>query len=138
MHPCALEPRAAQPVCSPPWAKRGFVSASPAVHVRSIRTTTKKVFADIKRVDVEIFGSFANGLSTWSSDVDLVVTGIMEPDRSTGGTYRHSTGSAGCTQPGWGEGVHACRSCQRHTLVRGAGMHAVELGSGGGKGPAGS
>lgn len=32
-----------------------------------------------------MFGSFANGLSTWNSDLDLVVTGIYEPDRMTGG-----------------------------------------------------
>lgn len=34
---------------------------------------------------VEVFGSFASGLSTWSSDVDLVVTGIMEQSKQTGG-----------------------------------------------------
>ena len=33
-----------------------------------------------------MFGSFANGLSTWNSDLDLVVTGVMEPDRISGGT----------------------------------------------------
>ncbi len=32
-----------------------------------------------------MFGSFANGLSTWNSDLDLVVTGVFEPDRLTGG-----------------------------------------------------
>lgn len=39
----------------------------------------------VKGVSVEVFGSFANGLSTWNSDVDIVVTGLLEPDRSTGG-----------------------------------------------------
>ncbi len=33
---------------------------------------------------LQVFGSFANGLSTWNSDLDLVVTGVMEPDRVTG------------------------------------------------------
>ena len=31
-----------------------------------------------------VLGSFASGLSTWHSDVDLVVTGLFEPDRTTG------------------------------------------------------
>ena len=39
----------------------------------------------MSHVDVEVFGSFANNLSTWNSDVDLVVTGLLEPDRVTGG-----------------------------------------------------
>lgn len=36
------------------------------------------------RVKVELFGSFATGMSAWHSDVDLVITGLMEPERSTG------------------------------------------------------
>ncbi len=50
-----------------------------------MRACTRKAFPDARKVQVEVFGSFANGLSTWSSDVDLVVTGLVEPDRVTGG-----------------------------------------------------
>lgn len=47
---------------------------------------------------MEVFGSFANGLSTWSSDLDLVVTGIMEPEKHTGGERLHG-GLAWCLRP---------------------------------------
>eukprot|EP00798_Chlamydomonas_sp_ICE-L_P005147 gene5147-34957_t len=53
--------------------------------IEGIRQGTKKAFPDMHKVRVQVFGSFANGLSTWNSDVDLVVTGMMEPDRLTGG-----------------------------------------------------
>lgn len=58
--------------------------------IHRIRGGTRKAFADTgRKVDVEVFGSFANGLSTWNSDVDLVITGLMEPDKSTGGRHVH-------------------------------------------------
>eukprot|EP00195_Chlamydomonas_chlamydogama_P017015 CAMPEP_0202894832 /NCGR_PEP_ID=MMETSP1392-20130828/4140_1 /ASSEMBLY_ACC=CAM_ASM_000868 /TAXON_ID=225041 /ORGANISM="Chlamydomonas chlamydogama, Strain SAG 11-48b" /LENGTH=516 /DNA_ID=CAMNT_0049579635 /DNA_START=427 /DNA_END=1974 /DNA_ORIENTATION=- len=54
--------------------------------VEMIRQCTFKAFPDMRQsLKVEVFGSFANGLSTWNSDVDLVVTGLLEPDRVTGG-----------------------------------------------------
>ena len=50
-----------------------------------IRLCANKAFPDLRgKFKVEVFGSFANGLSTWHSDVDLVVTGLFEPDRTTG------------------------------------------------------
>ncbi|KAF5839343.1 hypothetical protein DUNSADRAFT_1027 [Dunaliella salina] len=49
-----------------------------------VRSCASRAFADVRDVDVEVFGSFANGLSTWSSDVDVCVTGLMAPDRVTG------------------------------------------------------
>ena len=53
--------------------------------LHSVRHCTGKAFPDLRgKAKVEIFGSFANGLSTWHSDVDLVVTGLFEPDRLTG------------------------------------------------------
>lgn len=39
-------------------------------------------------MNAELFGSFASGLSTWASDVDMVVTGLAVPDRVTGGYDR--------------------------------------------------
>lgn len=40
-------------------------------------------------VQVQTFGSFANGLGMHSSDLDLVVTGLMEPDSpQTGGALQ--------------------------------------------------
>jgi non-canonical poly(A) RNA polymerase PAPD5/7 len=36
-------------------------------------------------VRVAPFGSFVSGLGTWDSDIDLVITGLLEPDRVTGG-----------------------------------------------------
>jgi non-canonical poly(A) RNA polymerase PAPD5/7 len=54
-----------------------------------VRGCVKKAFlSSSRRVEVEAFGSFVNNLSTWNSDVDLVVTGVMEPDRYTGGFGR--------------------------------------------------
>lgn len=57
------------------------------MHARSVRACAARAFSDVRDLDVEVFGSFANGLSTWSSDVDVCVTGLMEPDRTTGGEY---------------------------------------------------
>ena len=37
------------------------------------------------RVRVQPFGSFVSGLSTWDSDVDVVIAGIATPSRLTGG-----------------------------------------------------
>ncbi len=50
----------------------------------SIRACTRKAFDGSRSVTVEPFGSFVSGLSTWASDVDLVVTGLAEPSRITG------------------------------------------------------
>jgi len=50
----------------------------------SVRACANRAFADSRDMDVEVFGSFANGLSTWSSDVDVCVTGLMTPDKVTG------------------------------------------------------
>lgn len=50
-----------------------------------LRQCVKRAFPQLKGVEVHVFGSFANGLSTWTSDVDLVVTGMLQPERSTGG-----------------------------------------------------
>jgi len=52
--------------------------------IEIVRSCANRAFADVRDVDVEVFGSFANGLSTWSSDVDVCVTGLMAPDRITG------------------------------------------------------
>ncbi|GFR47440.1 hypothetical protein Agub_g9163 [Astrephomene gubernaculifera] len=53
--------------------------------IEGIRAGVRKVWPGARRVELQVFGSFANGLSTWGSDVDLVVTGISEPDKVTGG-----------------------------------------------------
>ncbi|GIL79163.1 hypothetical protein Vretimale_16704 [Volvox reticuliferus] len=53
--------------------------------VAAIRAGVRKVWPNARQVELQVFGSFANGLSTWNSDLDLVVTGIMEPDRVSGG-----------------------------------------------------
>ncbi|GBF99928.1 poly(a) polymerase [Raphidocelis subcapitata] len=37
------------------------------------------------RVKVHPFGSFVSGLSTWNSDVDIVISGLVTPSRLTGG-----------------------------------------------------
>ncbi|KAI8469643.1 MAG: hypothetical protein J3K34DRAFT_522009 [Monoraphidium minutum] len=37
------------------------------------------------RVKVQPFGSFVSGLSTWNSDVDIVISGLVTPSRLTGG-----------------------------------------------------
>jgi DNA polymerase sigma len=61
-----------------------------------VRGCVKKAFiTNGRRVEVEPFGSFVNNLSTWNSDVDLVVTGVMEPDRwvATAQEARRATGS---------------------------------------------
>jgi hypothetical protein len=41
----------------------------------SVAAATKRSFEDVSNIRVQPFGSFVNGLSTWNSDVDLVVTG---------------------------------------------------------------
>lgn len=43
------------------------------------------MWPNVRHVELQVFGSFANGLSTWCSDLDLVVAGVMEPDRVSGG-----------------------------------------------------
>ncbi|EFJ50275.1 hypothetical protein VOLCADRAFT_104084 [Volvox carteri f. nagariensis] len=53
--------------------------------IDAIRAGVRKVWPNSRQVELQVFGSFANGLSTWSSDLDLVVTGVMEPDRVSGG-----------------------------------------------------
>ncbi|GLI65792.1 hypothetical protein VaNZ11_009411 [Volvox africanus] len=53
--------------------------------VAAIRAGVRKVWPNARHVELQVFGSFANGLSTWNSDLDLVVTGVMEPDRVSGG-----------------------------------------------------
>ncbi|MEW5307286.1 MAG: hypothetical protein WDW36_009693 [Sanguina aurantia] len=53
--------------------------------VEGLRLCVRRAFPQLKGVEVHVFGSFANGLSTWTSDVDLVVTGMLQPERSTGG-----------------------------------------------------
>ncbi|GFH14814.1 poly(A) polymerase [Haematococcus lacustris] len=65
-------------------------------------------------MEVQVFGSFASGLNTWSSDVDMVVTGIMKPDKATGApeksgfvrisracVQRKHKAPASCCSPGW-------------------------------------
>jgi hypothetical protein len=53
---------------------------------RSIRVAVRKAFPEGRgRVAVRVFGSFASGMGTWDSDVDLVVTGLFAPDAHTGG-----------------------------------------------------
>lgn len=51
----------------------------------SVAAATKRSFEGTSGIRVQPFGSFVNGLSTWNSDVDLVVTGLAKPSRITGG-----------------------------------------------------
>eukprot|EP00198_Chlamydomonas_reinhardtii_P004174 XP_001693510.1 poly(a) polymerase [Chlamydomonas reinhardtii] len=53
--------------------------------IEAVRGGVRRVWPGARGVELQVFGSFANGLSTWNSDLDLVVTGIYEPDRMTGG-----------------------------------------------------
>lgn len=53
--------------------------------ITGVKFCVKKIYAARKRVKAQVFGSFVNGLSTWNSDVDIVITGVMEPDRISGG-----------------------------------------------------
>eukprot|EP00878_Enallax_costatus_P008207 GHUV01008580.1.p1 GENE.GHUV01008580.1~~GHUV01008580.1.p1 ORF type:complete len:544 (+),score=136.06 GHUV01008580.1:826-2457(+) len=53
--------------------------------IQCVASATKQSFAGNPNVRVQPFGSFVNGLSTWNSDVDLVVTGLAKPSRITGG-----------------------------------------------------
>jgi hypothetical protein len=66
----------------------------------SVRACANRAFADSRDMDVEVFGSFANGLSTWSSDVDVCVTGLMTPDKVTG------------CECGWVGGWACMRECE--------------------------
>uniref|UniRef100_A0A7R9V042 Poly(A) RNA polymerase mitochondrial-like central palm domain-containing protein n=1 Tax=Chlamydomonas euryale TaxID=1486919 RepID=A0A7R9V042_9CHLO len=53
--------------------------------VESVRVAACSAFPESQsRLDVRLFGSFANGLATWDSDVDLVITGIHAPSQRTG------------------------------------------------------
>lgn len=54
---------------------------------QSVQTCVLKAF-DEKDVEVQAFGSFVNGLSLWDSDIDVVTTGVMFPDKLTGGFDR--------------------------------------------------
>jgi predicted nucleotidyltransferase len=51
----------------------------------SVAVATRRAFETHQHVKVQPFGSLVNGLSTWNSDVDLVVTGLVKPSRITGG-----------------------------------------------------
>ncbi|KXZ42112.1 hypothetical protein GPECTOR_202g374 [Gonium pectorale] len=53
--------------------------------IEALRASVRRVWPNTRSVELQVFGSFANGLSTWNSDLDLVVTGIFEPDRLSGG-----------------------------------------------------
>ncbi|WIA23026.1 hypothetical protein OEZ86_009941 [Tetradesmus obliquus] len=53
--------------------------------IQCVAAATKRSFEDVSHIRVQPFGSFVNGLSTWNSDVDLVVTGLAKPSRITGG-----------------------------------------------------
>ncbi|KAG1665929.1 hypothetical protein FOA52_004518 [Chlamydomonas sp. UWO 241] len=55
------------------------------VVVEGIRQCARKALPDYHDViSVQVYGSHASGLSTWQSDVDIVITGMFEPERSTG------------------------------------------------------
>jgi DNA polymerase sigma len=49
-----------------------------------VRACARKAFENSKRATVQPFGSLVSGLSTWASDVDLVVTGLV---RERGGVF---------------------------------------------------
>lgn len=53
--------------------------------IEGIKNCTKKAFELSKRVEVQTFGSFATNLACWNSDIDIVITGLLEPDRISGG-----------------------------------------------------
>ncbi|KAG2500643.1 hypothetical protein HYH03_001410 [Edaphochlamys debaryana] len=53
--------------------------------IDGLKGAIRKVWPNARAVELQVFGSFANGLSTWQSDLDLVITGVMEPDRVSGG-----------------------------------------------------
>ncbi|KIY94997.1 poly(a) polymerase [Monoraphidium neglectum] len=58
--------------------------------VEAVKASTRKglegmQLPDGARVKVQPFGSFVSGLSTWNSDVDIVVSGLVTPSRLTGG-----------------------------------------------------
>jgi DNA polymerase sigma len=44
--------------------------------------------ADLQWYDVFVFGSKASSLELWNSDIDVVVTGLMEPSQENNGTVR--------------------------------------------------
>eukprot|EP00798_Chlamydomonas_sp_ICE-L_P012660 gene12663-15893_t len=51
-----------------------------------VRECTLKAFADVdninvRNIKVEPFGSYVNGMSTWNSDVDIVITGFAKEQR---------------------------------------------------------
>lgn len=53
--------------------------------IQAIAVATRRSFDDTSGIRLQPFGSFVNGLSTWNSDIDLVVTGIVQPSSLTGG-----------------------------------------------------
>eukprot|EP00775_Hariotina_reticulata_P011452 gene11452-11598_t len=57
--------------------------------IQCVAVATRRAFETHQHVKVQPFGSFVNGLSTWNSDVDLVVTGLVKPSRITGGFSRN-------------------------------------------------
>lgn len=40
-----------------------------------------------RNVRTEVFGSYVNGLATWQSDIDVVVTGLHKPHPVKGGGW---------------------------------------------------
>lgn len=87
-HVLGPAPPGAWPLAAaPPRRALHRTGARPLRHAapRSIRVSIRKVWPNTRQVELQVFGSFANGLSTWASDLDLVITGVVEPDRLTGG-----------------------------------------------------
>ncbi|KAJ9507932.1 hypothetical protein QJQ45_021174 [Haematococcus lacustris] len=87
--------------------------------IEAIRQVAKKALPDYKRMEVQVFGSFASGLNTWSSDVDMVVTGIMRPDKATGGYDVADRGRVTARLRRIGEGLRRCKALEspRITII---------------------
>lgn len=73
-----------------PAALRPNLAPVPAPHTNTnpcrVRQAVAGAFTEGKRnVRTEVFGSYVNGLATWQSDIDLVVTGLHKPHPVKGG-----------------------------------------------------
>ncbi|GAX73737.1 hypothetical protein CEUSTIGMA_g1190.t1 [Chlamydomonas eustigma] len=52
--------------------------------VQCIQSAVSRTFTEFPRAQVKAFGSFVSGLGSSDSDIDLVITGIKDPDSSVG------------------------------------------------------
>jgi hypothetical protein len=62
-----------------------LLSLCPPCSVRLCARRACAEFAEAGEFRVQPFGSFVSGLSTWDSDVDIVITGLVDPSPITGG-----------------------------------------------------